>query len=515
VLAEKVSGLGSKPFDPGFLLFATLIVSVCSIVYELIVGSLSSYLLGDSVLQFSRTIGLYLFAMGLGSYASKYLHSDLFDSFVLVEIAEGFAGGFSSFILFLCFIYTDAYPLAMYLVTLAVGFLTGLEIPLLVRVFERSGQSLRRGLANLFAFDYLGGLLGSLLFPLVLLPSLGYVTAAFFTGALNFAAATGIVFRYRKHIARIRALRAAACSGLVLLTALTFVGNSLTKSLEGGLYRDQVVLVRRTPYQHVVLTRHKDDLRLFIDGNVQFSSLDEYRYHEALVHVPMAACPEASRVLLLGAGDGLAAREFLKYPRIQEITIVDIDEELVTLCRTNPLITALNQGSLEDARIRLVYEDAFVFLRENKKPYDVVIADLPDPNNESLNKLYTSAFYRLIRQNLTQEGVMAAQSTSPYHTRDAFWCIYKTLAGEFPLVLPYHLYVPSFGDWGFNLALQREASPLLRLPETLSLSCLNRENFPSLFVFANDERRDLSSLAVNTLFHPRLLGYYAKGVQVW
>ncbi|MDR2529564.1 MAG: polyamine aminopropyltransferase [Synergistaceae bacterium] len=514
-MLSKEPNPGSKPFDPGFLLFATFVVSVCSIVYELIVGSLSSYLLGDSVLQFSRTIGLYLFAMGLGSYASKHFHSNLFDAFVMVEIAEGFAGGLSSLFLFLCFVYTDAYPLAMYLVTLTVGGLTGLEVPLLVRIFQESGQSLRRGLANLFAFDYLGGLLGSLLFPLALLPSLGYVAVAFFTGALNFAAAVGIIFRYRERVVRFQTLRTAACSGLVLLLVLTFVEKDLTRGLEGGLYRDQVLLTRRTPYQHVTLTRHKDDLRLFIDGNVQFSSLDEYRYHEALVHVPMTACPGASRVLLLGGGDGLAARELLKYPHIREITIVDIDEELVTLCRANPLIASLNQGALKDPRVRLVYEDAFVFLRENKKPYDVVIADLPDPNNESLNKLYTSAFYRLIRRNLTPGGVMATQSTSPYHTRDAFWCIYKTLAAEFPLVLPYHLYVPSFGDWGFNLALQTTGPPSLRLLEDISLSYLNRETFPSLFAFAKDERRDLSDLSVNTLFHPRLPRYYANSVQKW
>ncbi|MDR3231736.1 MAG: polyamine aminopropyltransferase [Synergistaceae bacterium] len=501
-----------KQFKTGFLLFSTLVISICSVVYELIIGSLSSYLLGDSVLQFSQTIGLYLFAMGLGSYSSKRVLRDLFDAFVAIEIAVGFAGGFSSMLLFLCYVYSNAYPLLMYMLVLLIGFLAGLEIPLLVRIFERNRQSLRDGLANLFAFDYLGGLFGSLLFPLILLPSLGYVTVAFFTGVLNFAVAALIIFRYREHIVRFRTLRAAACFGLALLGAFTFAGDALTKNLEGGLYRDQVVLSRQTRCQKVVLTRHRDDLRLFIDGNVQFSSLDEYRYHEALVHVPMAARPDASRVLLLGAGDGLAARELLKYPSVREITLVDVDEALVELCRLDPRIVALNRGALDDDRVRLVFEDAFLFLRRNREPYDLILIDLPDPNNEALNKLYTSAFYGMVRRNLTPEGVMVTQSTSPWYTRDAFWCIHKTLAEEFPVVLPYHLYVPSFGDWGFNLASSSNLSFNLT---TLPLSWLNRENFDALFAFANDERGSGTKLAVNTLLRPSLLQYYTNDTLDW
>ncbi|MDR1732335.1 MAG: polyamine aminopropyltransferase [Synergistaceae bacterium] len=509
------AGGGISDFNPGFLLFATLVISICSVVYELLIGSLSSYLLGDGVLQFSLTIGLYLFAMGLGSWVSKQFVRDLFDVFVLVEAAVGLAGGFSSMTLFLCYLHTKSYPLVMYLLTVLIGGLVGLEIPLLVRILDQERLSLRSGVASVFAFDYLGGLFGSLLFPLVLLPSLGYVTTAFFTGVLNFAAAVGVVFRYPTRLVHRRGLRAVVCAGFLLLLGFTFAGDAMTTSLEGGLYRDQVILSLQTRWQKVVLTKHKDDLRLFIDGNVQFSSLDEYRYHEALVHVPLAARPDASRVLLLGAGDGLAARELLKYPNIREITLVDIDEALVNLCRQNPLIAALNRGSLEDSRIHCVFEDAFSFLRSNEEPYDVILADLPDPNNEALNKLYTTAFYQMARRNLTPGGVMATQSGSPCYTGDAFWCINKTLGEAFPLVLPYHLYVPSFGDWGFNLALSSSGLPDFVFPEGLPLSWLSRENFQTLFAFAKDERRNLEDIAVNTLLRPRLLRYYAEGTDAW
>lgn len=502
-------------FNPGLLLFSTLVISACSIVYELIIGSISAYLLGNSVLQFSLTIGLYLFAMGVGSYCSKYIRRNLFDAFVVVEIGIGFIGGFSSMILFLSYAHTNAYPLVMYLAILSIGFLVGLELPLLIRIFEQNKQRLRRGVANLLAFDYLGGLFGSLLFPLVLLPTLGHVTVGFFTGVLNFLAAALIVFRYQDRITRYKTLRFVVCAGLAILAAFTFMGDGMTKRLEEGLYRDQIILSRQTPYQKIVLTRHKDDLRLFIDGNVQFSSLDEYRYHEALVHIPMSACPKASRILLLGAGDGLAARELLKYPQITEITIVDIDRELVELCRTHHAIKALNQGALESPRVQVIYDDAFSYMRRNTRPYDLIIADLPDPNNDALNKLYTGAFYRLARKNLTPKGAMATQSTSPYYTRKAFWCINKTMAEEFPQVLPYHLYVPSFGDWGFNLALPSGEPVRLKLKEGLSLNYLNDENFSALFTFARDERAVLSDISINTLLHPRLLQYYAEALQSW
>lgn len=506
-----------KPFKSAFLLFSTLIISICSIVYELIVGSVSSYLLGNSVLQFSVTIGLYMFSMGLGSYFSKYFTRDLFDVFASVEISLGVIGGFSSLILFMSYAYTSTYALAMYLVIMVIGFFVGLEIPLLVRILEMNGEKLRDGVANIFAIDYLGGLLGSFIFPLVLLPKLGYVSVAFFSGVLNTAIALSLVFIYKNKIKNQKMIKTIAFCSLLLLVFFCFMGSSITRHFEDGLYRDQIILSTQTPYQKVVLTIHKDDLRLFLDGNMQFSSVDEYRYHEALVHIPLAANPRAEKVLLLGAGDGLATRELLKYDRISEITIVDIDKELVELCRAHPLIKKMNQGSLDSPRVKIVYEDAFVYMRENKKNYDVIIADLPDPNTETLSRLYSNLFYRLVRRRLSPDGVFVSQSTSPFYTTHAFWCINKTLELEFPRVLPYHLYIPAFGDWGFNMAFKNaNAEPRLTLPEGLKLSYLNNTNIESLFVFAVDERtNDQEEVTPNTMMHPKLLEYYAKDTRTW
>lgn len=490
------------------LLFTTLIISGCSMIYELIIGSLGSYLLGNSVVQFSLTIGIYLFAMGVGSYGSKFIHQHLFDYFASLEVIVGLLGSFSSIILFLCYIYTDIYSIVMYGLTFGIGFFVGLEIPLLVRIIEQHDKVLKDELANLFAFDYIGGLLGSLAFPLLLLPQFGYITVAFITGILNILAASVIVFKYDAHLKWKKSLKTVIVASLIVIVSFIFFGNRLTNFLEGGLYEDQVIFSKQTLYQKIVVTKHKDDLRVFLDGNTQFSSIDEKRYHEALVHIPVGLTGQPKKVLLLGAGDGLAARELLKYSSIEKITLVDLDEEMVELCRTNPEISKLNEQSLDNPKVELVYEDAFTFLEKNKELYQVVIADLPDPNNESLNKLYTTSFYRLINRSLTEEGIMVTQSNSPLFTGNAFWCINKTLKEEFPYVVPYHLYVPSFGDWGYNLASKTKIEPAKIKLDQLDLSYLNEQTLPVLFSFAEDEKKDLAKLEINTLFKPKLFEYY-------
>lgn len=498
-----------KPFNAVPLLFTTLLISVCSIIYELIIGSLSSYLLGSSVTQFSITIGLYLFAMGIGSYISKYLYKHLFDTFALVEIVVGILGSFSSILLFVCHIYTNIYPLVMYVLILLIGLLVGVEIPLLVRIVEANKQNIKSNIANLFAFDYLGGLIGSIAFPLLLLPKLGYVTTAFVTGLINLVAAAIIVVRYQELLRHKVFFKNTLILCFLVVIGFTVFGDHITTQLESGLYRDQIIYTRQSLYQKIVVTKHKNDLRLFLDGNIQFSSTDEYRYHEPLVHVPMSVFPEAGSVLLLGAGDGLAVRQLLKYPSIKDIVLIDLDEDMINLAKTNPQINALNERALENNKVTVVIEDAFTYLQHSGRKFDLIIIDLPDPNNDTLNKLYTASFYRLVKQNLVANGVMVTQSSSPYFTKNAFWCIHKTIREEFAEVIPYHVYVPTFGDWGFNLATNQKINvDELKLPQDITYQYLNEDNFMSLFRFANDERTDLDKIELNTLFKPTLVGYY-------
>lgn len=509
----------SKCFSYRRLMFTTFVISGCSIIYELLISSVSSYLLGDSIAQFSITIGLYMCAMGLGSYLSKYIRTELFDWFVFVEIGVGILGGTSSLLLFLANIYVESYQLVMYLEIILIGALVGLEIPLLTRIIEENAGNLRITLSSIFSFDYIGGLAGSIAFPLLLLPQLGYFSTAFLVGCLNLGISFFILVSYKPYIRRCAMWKLISGVSCILMVLGMLFSEHVASGIEQGLYRDKVVLYEQTPYQKLVMTRHKDDIRLFINGNIQFSSKDEYRYHESLVHIPMSAAEKHTRVLILGGGDGLAVREILKYPDVEEIVLVDLDSRVVELCRTNPGISSLNQGSLDSPKLEIRYEDAYGFLEENYQggdshDFDVIITDLPDPNSETLNKLYTDLFYRLCSNNLTDEGVMSVQSTSPYYAPDAYWCINKTVEAEFPYVYPYHVQVPSFGDWGFQLASKHETQPGQIQLQTEG-RFLSQSNLEGLFLFAEDERPRRDGLAVNSLSEPKLLQYYLEAEKDW
>ncbi len=146
------------------LLTTVLLIAACGLIYELVAGALASYLLGDSVTQFSTVIGTYLFAMGIGSWLSRFIARGLATRFVLIEIMVGLVGGFSSALLFLAFAYTDGFRLLLYVLVLIVGILVGLEIPLLMRLL-RDRFEFKDVVANVLTFDYLGALGASVLFP--------------------------------------------------------------------------------------------------------------------------------------------------------------------------------------------------------------------------------------------------------------------------------------------------------------------------------------------------------------
>ncbi|MEE1219492.1 MAG: polyamine aminopropyltransferase [Ruminococcus sp.] len=499
-------------FDGKLLLVTTLLISICSIIYELLISSISSYLHGDSVFQFSITIGLYMSAMGIGSYISKYIKNELFDKFIFIEMSIGILGGFSSLILFLVNIYTDIYMLVMYILIILIGIFVGLEIPILTRIIENNESNVRKNLANIFTFDYIGGLIGSILFPILLFPKLGFITTAFLVGTINIVVALIIVLKYKQFVFNYNLIKIIAVILVVLILLFLCVGNLITTTIEQGLYRDDVILSEQSPYQKIVMTKHKDDLRLFLDGNLQFSSTDEYRYHEALVHIPMMYAENHSRVLVLGGGDGLAVREILKYNDVKEVVLVDIDKEMTDLCANDSQISALNQNSLKNNKVTVINEDGYIYVKENKDKFDVIIIDFPDPNNESLNKLYTNVFYNYIKANLTENGVMVCQSTSPYYAKKSFWCINKTVQSQFKTVIPYHLQVPSFGDWGFNLAFNSNNE---RKNLNVETRFLNSSNIDSMFTFGNDEIITLDQIEENNMFKPSLITYYNEEVQSW
>jgi spermidine synthase len=465
------------------LFISVFLIAACGLIYELIAGTLASYLLGDSVLQFSTVIGSYLFAMGIGSFLSRYIARGLVSRFIYVELMVGLIGGFSSSLLFLAFAYTESFRLLLYLLVLLIGTLVGLEIPLLMRILKERFR-FRDLVAHVLTFDYLGALGASLLFPLLLVPRLGLVRSAMLFGLINAGVALWSTYLFRDQIGRSLGLRIAGVLVLIALGGGMAAADRVVAIADDNLYADEVIFSRQTRYQRIVLTKWKDDIRLFLSSHLQFSSRDEYRYHEALVHPGLAAIPAAKRVLVLGGGDGLAVREVLKYPSIEQITLVDLDPEMTSLFKNNSMLVELNAASLRSPKVRIINEDAFPWLDNNDDVFDFVVVDFPDPTNFSLGKLYTTAFYRLLARHVSAGGFIVVQSTSPLFARQSFWCIDATLKQAGLKTWPYHVYVPSFGEWGFVLAGTSPYEPPLRIPSGLRF--LAAQNIPELFRFPTD-----------------------------
>jgi len=487
------------------LFLSVLVIAACGLVYELVASALASYLLGDSVFQFSTVIGTYLFAMGIGSWLSRYVGRGLVARFVTIELMVAILGGFSSMALFLAFAYTSAFRLTLYALVIGIGTLVGLEIPLLMRIL-RDRFAFKDVVANVLTFDYLGALAASLAFPIILVPHLGLVRSALLFGVLNAAIALWSTFLFAESLATRVALRAASVVVLALLGGGMASAKYITDMAEGNIYADDVIYSRDSRYQHIVLTTWKDDLRLFLNAHLQFSSRDEYRYHEALVHPGLAALPNAKRVLVLGGGDGLAVREILRHPSVEHVTLVDLDPAVTGLFSTHPALTQLNGGSLSSPKVTVVNADAFVWLDQNKEQYDFAVVDFPDPNNYGVGKLYTAPFYRLLWRHITPNGLFVVQSTSPLFARRSYWSIVETLKQSGLETHPYHVYVPSFGEWGYVIAGK---TPYV-FPQTLPVGL--RFLTPTLIAQAFDFPRDMEPVAVqpNRLNDQVLVRYYSE-----
>ncbi len=488
-----------------------LVVATCGLVYELVAGTLASYVLGDSVTQFSTVIGVYLSALGLGSYLSSHVQRGLARRFVEVELAVALVGGASAALLFLSFAHLpDFFRIVLYAIVVVVGALVGLEIPLVLRLLKETVE-FKELVAKVLTFDYLGALAASLLFPIFLVPRLGLVRTSFLFGIANAGVGLWSTWLFAPLLGNARDLRAKAIAVLALLTVGLAYGEHLTDLAEEGLYADTVVLARSTQYQRIVITRARNQFQLFLNGNLQFSSTDEYRYHEALVHPALALVPEARRALLLGGGDGLAVREILKHDGIAEVVLVDLDPEMTRLASENPLMRQLNQGSLRAPRVRVLNEDALIWLEHDRGLYDVAFVDFPDPHNFSLGKLYTRHFYALLRARLAPQAVVAVQTTSPLFARRSYWCINRTLEAAGFHVLPYHALVPSFGEWGFALAATRPLAPPTSVPA--GLRYLDAPTLASLFVVGPDMAR--VDTDVNRLDNQVLVRYYEDEWRRW
>lgn len=498
------------------LFLNVVVVATCGLIYELLAATASSYYLGDSVTQFSLIIGIYLSAMGVGSWLSKFLDKDIARKFIEIELSVAILGGFSAPILSLSFARLSYFSLLLFGLVFAIGVLVGLEIPLLLRIlnekFDKEKLDFKTLIATVLALDYVGALGASLMFPLFFVPKLGLVRTSLFFGVLNAIVgiwATWILVKFlKKNITSY--LRIAGFVIVLLLTIAFIKADYITSLAEDSLYTDNIIYSKSSSYQRIIVTKGKTGYSLFLNGNLQFNSFDEYRYHEALVHPAFAAFSgEAKRVLVLGGGDGLAVREILKYKSVENITLIDLDPDMTNISKRVPALGELNKHSFDDPRVHVINADAFVWIDNNEtEPFDIAIVDFPDPNNFALGKLYTSRFYNLLKKKLTPESAIVIQCTSPLMARQSYWCIIKTLESVGFTVKPYQTTVPSFGIWGYALAKLQPFEAPKKAPENIELKFLNDESFALLFNFTADTSRPNEKIEINRLDNQALVRYY-------
>jgi len=498
-----------RPPRPWALFLTVFLIATAGLVYELVAGAVASYVLGDSVTQFSLVIGLYLSALGLGAYASKFVEHNIARRFIDVELATALLGGVSAPLLLFAFARGASFHLVLWSVVLGTGTLVGLELPLLMRLL-RDQVVFKDLIATALLFDYLGALAASVLFALLLVPSLGLIRTSLLFGLLNALVGLGSTWLLVDEQGRsFRGARIRAVAVVAFLLLLFSQAERLTRAAEVAFYPDPIWYAEQSSYQRIVVSRGQANFSLFLNNNLQFSSADEHRYHEALVHPVMAAAPGARRVFIAGGGDGLAAREVLRYPDVERILLVDLDPAITRASANLELLAVQNQGALVDRRVQVLNDDAMSYLARTEERFDALIVDFPDPNNLALGKLFTTRFYSIAREHLTPRGAMVVQSTSPYYSRGSFWCIVRTMEATGLHAHPYHAFVPAFGEWGFVLA-RPEPFPIPEEPRLGGLRFLDGAQLRALFHFPPDMAR--VDGPVNRLDNQALVRLYEREI---
>lgn len=498
------------------LLGATFVVAVSGLVYELVAGAAASYLLGDSITQFSLVIGLFLTSMGVGAFASRFV-TNAEAGFTTSQIALGLIGGFSAPILFATYAYLEGITGVLFAIVFLCGALSGLEIPLITRILTKMGAG-EHTLANVLTADYLGALAAALAFPLLVIPQLGLMSASLAFGLLNLLVAGLSLWLFRDALHW--GFRVAWVLCVLACTVALVRSETIVSVLDATLYEDEVIYSQTTPYQQITVTKFRDRTRLFLNQSIQFDTLDEHRYHEMLVHPALARVAAPARVLILGGGDGMAAREVLRDPRVRQIDLVDLDPAVTALFRDREDLAALNNFALHDPRVTIHTRDAWQFVSEPGPSYDLIIADLPDPSNLSLSRLYTREFYARMLDRLAATGLFVTQAGSPLFARQAFWSLDETLSGTRNPVAPgqglwtqpYHVTIPSFGIWGFVIAAKMQPAPRdVTYPSGL------RYLTPPIFDAARTFPPDMAALDVdpNTMQTHALMRYYLDGWAQW
>ena len=264
---------------------------------------------------------------------------------------------------------------------------------------------------------------------------------------------------------------------------------------------------------------------LYLNGRLQFSANDEYIYHKFLVYPTLASAARQDNILIIGGGDGLALREVLLW-QPKKVTLIDLDPAVIALFKSPQQLVpkqvadallALNNNALNDPRVEIINSDAFNGVDKliaNNLHFDAIIVDLPDPSHPDLNKLYSQVFYQKLKQVLSADGAMVVQSTSPFHAKNAFISIGKTIKGAgWANVEQYHQNVPSFGQWGWTIATPAGSGArqrLAKLPMQPFEPWLTTGLIQASFEFSKDFYKNQDQIEINHLGSFTLYRYHQQ-----
>ncbi|WP_442266450.1 polyamine aminopropyltransferase [Tenacibaculum sp. ZS6-P6] len=499
-------------------LFAT---GLSGIVAEYCFATLSTYFIGDSVKQWSIVISLMLFSMGLGSRITKSFDGNVFKLFIFTEFALSLLVSFSAVTTYYLATQLEYVSIYIYSMAILTGMLIGMELPLAMRL-NNDFQSLKLNVANILEKDYYGSLIGGLFFVFIGLPYLGLTHTPFILGFINLFVAILLLIFFKNKLNKQEKNMLFSFAG-VLVTIL-IIGNIFAGKIilhgEQSKYKDKIVFQEQSIYQKIVVTKWKNDYWLYLNDNLQFSTFDEPMYHEVLVHPVMHILDKPKKVLILGGGDGCAARELLKYPSLEQITLVDLDKKLTDLFINESELVAINEKSLTNEKVRIVNQDGFKYVTDTKEFFDLILIDLPDPRNVELARLYSKEFYELCRLKLTPNGGLITQAGSPYYTPYAYKCIEKTMEKANYSVLALHNQVLSMGEWGWILGTKNQLSKqemMAKLNQldtkVITTKWLNKEAMQLITSFGKDffKKKKLDSIEINQISNPVLYEYYNKG----
>lgn len=512
-------------------LFAT---GLSGIVAEYILSTLATYFLGDSVKQFTLIVSVMLFSMGLGSRLSQFFKKHLIELFIGCELILSLLVSFCSLLTYGIASVSEWIGIVIYTLSILIGLLIGFEIPLVTRINENY-EELRFNISSVMEKDYYGSLLGGVFFAFIGLPFIGLTYTPFILGIVNFLVGVLVLFTLKPLFvgnwqSTLKIISLAVLGiiifGLVGAEPVVMYG-------EQKRYKDKIVFEEQSRYQKIVMTQYKDDYWLYLNSHLQFSTFDEWLYHEPLVHPVMQLATQADKkiekeykaegkidVLILGGGDGCAAREVLKYDNINSITLVDLDPAMTELGKENLILTKVNQNSLNNERVKIYNNDAFNFLADSMVFYDVMIVDFPDPKTIEVNRLYTLEFYQLCYQHLRPKGIMITQAGSPYYAAKAFDCIDKTMQAAGFETLPMHNQVLTMGEWGWVVGSKALKSEELKTAmqslqiKNIDTKWLNHDAMLQITSFGKQwkvNEEQLNELEVNTIHNPVLYRYYHEG----